>query len=95
MIWEPLGVVWFSWLAVRMVAVTLPPSVSWRWITGLALLRGIGFTMSLFILELAFLDEDRLRVAKLEILSASVVAGVGEWMMLRQLTTQQTPGTES
>ena len=47
---------------------------------------GIGFTMSLFIAGLAFVDEERLKIAKLAILSASLVAGGGGWLMLRQLT---------
>ncbi len=92
---KPIGIVGVSWLAVRMGVATLPSGVSWRWITGLACLAGIGFTMSLFIAGLAFVDEDQLKTAKLAILSASLVAGVGGWLMLRQLTRRaedQPPG---
>lgn len=82
---KPIGIVGFSWLAVRVGAATLPSDVSWRSIAGLACLAGIGFTMSHFIAGLAFADESQLKTAKLAILSASFVAGVGGWLMLRQL----------
>jgi NhaA family Na+:H+ antiporter len=58
-------------------------SESLHWWTNDALL---GFTMSLFIAGLAFVDEDQLKTAKLAILTASLVAGAGGWLMLRQLT---------
>ncbi len=83
---KPIGIVGFSWLAVRVGVATLPSGVSWRWITGLACLAGIGFTMSLFIAGLAFADEAQLKTAKLAILAASLIAGAGGWLMLRQLT---------
>lgn len=88
---KPLGVVGFSWLAVRMGLTTLPTSISWRWITGLALLAGIGFTMSLFISGLSFADEDRMRVAKLGILAASLIAGTGGWLVLRHSKNAESP----
>jgi NhaA family Na+:H+ antiporter len=91
---KPLGVVSFSWLAVRTGIATLPTGVSWRWIAGMAFLAGIGFTMSLFISGLAFVDQERLRVAKLAILAASVVAGAVGWMLLHRLTTRRTSNTE-
>lgn len=81
---KPIGIVSFSWLAVRMGLATLPSGVSWRRITGLACLAGIGFTMSLFIAGLAFADEAELKTAKLAILTASLIAGVGGWLMLRR-----------
>lgn len=80
---KPIGIVGFSWLAVRAGMATLPSGVSWGQITGLACLAGIGFTMSLFIAGLAFADEAQLRTAKLAILSASLIAGVGGWLLLR------------
>ena len=83
---KPIGIVGFSWLAVRVGAATLPSGISWRWITGLACLAGIGFTMSLFIAGLAFVDEAQLKTAKLAVLAASLVAGACGWLTLRQLT---------
>jgi len=83
---KPIGIVGFSWLAVRLGIATLPQGVSWRWISGLSCLAGIGFTMSLFIAGLAFIDETQLKTAKLAILSASLIAGATGWLILAQLT---------
>jgi NhaA family Na+:H+ antiporter len=64
----------------------LPDGIGWRAIGGVAMLGGIGFTMSLFISALAFpahpeLDEQ----AKIGIFAASVVAGLLGWLSLRKL----------
>jgi NhaA family Na+:H+ antiporter len=80
---KQVGVTLFAWLAVRTGLASLPADVSWRQIYGAGWLAGIGFTMSLFIAGLAFDDEALLSVAKLGILTASVVAGVVGWLLLR------------
>jgi NhaA family Na+:H+ antiporter len=74
---KPVGIVLFSWIAVRTRVADLPAGVSWTQVTGVGALCGIGFTMSLFIAGLAFPDPALLRDAKLGILGASLVAGVG------------------
>jgi NhaA family Na+:H+ antiporter len=51
---KQIGVLAFCWLAVRLRVASLPDGVGWRHLHGLALLCGIGFTMSLFIASLAF-----------------------------------------
>jgi NhaA family Na+:H+ antiporter len=79
---KPVGVVLFSWLAVRLGMAALPSGVSWRSIFGVSLLCGIGFTMALFIAGLAFQDPTRLDVAKLAILAASMVSGVAGYLWL-------------
>jgi len=56
----------------------------WGHVYGAAWLGGIGFTMSLFIANLAFAGTDWLSSAKLGILGASVVAGGAGWAILRQ-----------
>ncbi len=73
---KPLGVLGFSWLAIKLGVASLPEGVGWRAMTGAALLAGIGFTMSLFIGGLAFEENGLLDQAKLGILAASVVAAV-------------------
>jgi NhaA family Na+:H+ antiporter len=50
--------------------------VDWRQIYGASCLAGIGFTMSLFVTQLAFDDEELISAAKLGVLSASFVAAV-------------------
>ncbi|MEJ7631194.1 MAG: Na+/H+ antiporter NhaA [Rubrobacteraceae bacterium] len=73
---KPLGVLAFSWLAIKTGMASLPQGVGWRAMTGAGLLAGIGFTMSLFVGGLAFDGGEMLESAKLGILSASVVAAV-------------------
>ncbi|MGF6395424.1 Na+/H+ antiporter NhaA [Pseudomonas plecoglossicida] len=73
---KPLGIVLVSWLMVRLGWCALPDGVTWRSITLIGLLAGIGFTMSIFIANLAFADPGALGAAKLGVLSGSVVAAV-------------------
>jgi NhaA family Na+:H+ antiporter len=61
--------------------------VGWRHIYGAGWLAGIGFTMSLFVADLAFAEAGEaglLTAAKLGILVASLIAGVGGWLILRR-----------
>lgn len=77
------GILLFTWLMVKSGLAKLPASVSWRHITGIALLAGVGFTMSLFISNLAFDKALFVEQAKYGILTASVVAGVSGVLILR------------
>lgn len=72
---KPLGIFTLTWLAARLGLVRLPAGMGWGDVLGLGLIAGIGFTVSLFIAELAFGGEARLESAKLGILGASVTAG--------------------
>jgi len=74
---KPIGVFGATWIAVKLGLGELPPRVRWQHIHGAAWLAGIGFTMALFIANLAFAsDAAALDAAKLGVLGASVVAGV-------------------
>lgn len=73
---KPLGIIGVSWLVVRLGWCSLPPQVNWRGITLIGLLAGIGFTMSIFIANLAYSDPASLGAAKLGVLSGSVIAAV-------------------
>ncbi|RNC80428.1 MAG: Na+/H+ antiporter NhaA [Phycisphaera sp.] len=74
---KPIGVVLFCWLACKIGIAALPPMTTWRHIIGAGCLAGIGFTMALFIANLAFKgDALHLDAAKLGILSASLVATI-------------------
>ena len=73
---KPLGIVAFSWLAVRLRVASLPRGVSWGGVLVVGCVAGIGFTMALFIGALAFEDPSMLAVGKLSVLIASAVAGV-------------------
>ncbi len=73
---KPLGIVAFSWLAVRIGLASLPRGVSWAGVLIVGCVAGIGFTMSLFIGALAFMDASMLAIAKLTVLAASAFAGM-------------------
>jgi len=70
------GISLASWVAVRAGVARLPEGVRWRHLLGAAWLAGIGFTMSLFIAQLAFADAAHLEAAKLGILMASCICAV-------------------
>ena len=80
---KQLGITLFAWLAVNSGVSELPTGVSWRHVYGVGWLAGIGFTMSLFIADLAFSDGPLVDAAKLGVLAASLIAGVGGWTILR------------
>jgi NhaA family Na+:H+ antiporter len=81
---KQVGITLFSWLAVRLGLAQLPHGVQWRQIYGLGWLGGIGFTMSLFITELAFEETQLQDQAIMGILTASLIAGVCGYFILRQ-----------
>ncbi len=82
-----VGITLFTWLAVRFGLGVLPRRTGWRDIVGLGALAGIGFTVSLFITELAFTDEMLTDAAKLGIFVGSLVAGVLGYTLLRASPT--------
>ncbi|HUG13420.1 MAG TPA: Na+/H+ antiporter NhaA [Thermomicrobiales bacterium] len=80
---KQVGIMLLTFLMVRSGYTTLPHNVGWTQIYGASCLAGIGFTMSLFIADLAFLDSERLDIAKVGILTASVIAGIIGFAILR------------
>jgi Na+:H+ antiporter, NhaA family len=83
-----VGIVIFSRLTVWTGLASLPDKSSWTHLYGAALLGGIGFTMSLFISQLAFKDPVLDQYAKIGILSASVIAGTMGFLVLRFFTAK-------
>jgi Na+:H+ antiporter, NhaA family len=73
---KPIGVLGFVWLAVMTGITRLPSALSWPGLAGVGLLAGIGFTMSLFIANLAYGAGGELDQAKIGVLAASTVAAV-------------------
>jgi NhaA family Na+:H+ antiporter len=84
---KPIGVLTFSWLAVRSGIAMRPPDLSWAVLAGGGLLAGIGFTMALFIAHLAF-SESLINSAKLGIFLASGLSAVAGLGLLRWLPTR-------
>lgn len=83
---KPVGILLFSWLVVRLHWASMPVGATWNKLAGVAMLGGIGFTMSIFIDNLAFAgDAGLVSLGKIAILVASVLAGVlGSLMLLRK-----------
>ena len=79
---KPLGIMTSSALAVRLRIGVLPAGVALRHLMGLSLIAGIGFTVSLFVADLAFAGE-LLGEAKVAILAASVLAAAGGSILVR------------
>ncbi|MHC5114963.1 MAG: Na+/H+ antiporter NhaA [Planctomycetota bacterium] len=82
---KPVGVMLFTWIAVKSGFGDLPKGANWRQVLGAGFLAGIGFTMSLFIANLAFRyeeEQDLLLLAKVGILGGSLIAGIVGFVLL-------------
>tara|TARA_R110002033_G_scaffold10172_8_gene33409 strand:- start:17322 stop:18611 length:1290 start_codon:yes stop_codon:yes gene_type:complete len=73
---KPIGIFGFTYLATKLNLVKKPDNISWYEIIAVGFLGGIGFTMSIFITHLAFLDETVISAVKLGIFVASFIAAV-------------------
>lgn len=80
---KPIGIFLMTFVAVRFGFSSLPAGVNWSQVAGAGMLGGVGFTVALFITELAFTDADLVAEAKMGILAASVVAGTIGFLYLR------------
>lgn len=76
LIGKPIGVFGFTYLATKLKIISKPDNISWYEIFAVGFLAGIGFTMSIFITHLAFLDESTISAVKLGVFAASFLAAV-------------------
>lgn len=84
LIGKQVGILGLAWLAVKSGIARLPEGVGWLQVWGLSLIAGIGFTMSLFIGNLAFVDPAQINAVKLGVLSGSIIAALlGVLILLR------------
>jgi NhaA family Na+:H+ antiporter len=81
---KAIGVTGFVWIATKVKFLFLPENISWKHIIGVGLLAGVGFTMSIFITDLAFKDQDLVEKAKIGILVASLISGISGLLLLRK-----------
>jgi NhaA family Na+:H+ antiporter len=87
---KPIGITLMTWLAVKSGKGFLPQGVNWLQVVGAGCLAGIGFTMSLFIADLAWNDEALIANAKIGILTASLISGILGFVLLsRSLPTKE------
>jgi Na+:H+ antiporter, NhaA family len=88
---KTVGVTLFSLLAVKTGLCQLPANFNWRHIVGAGMLGGIGFTMSIFITNLAFTgDAASINASKMAILAASLTAGISGFVWLRVFAKSET-----
>lgn len=90
-----IGVFLFTKLMVVLKVCKLPAGIGWSHVFGLGFLAAIGFTMSLFITDLAYDNEAYLVQAKMGILSASIVAGLIGYFYLKVIGNKIEPHTEA
>jgi len=90
MIGKPVGVLMASWLSLRLSIALLPAGLTYRHLVVLGIVAGVGFTMALFVAQLAFSDVRLLAAAKLGVLAASGAAGLAAILLGRVLLAQST-----
>lgn len=88
---KAIGVTGFAWLVVKLGWGRLPSGIGWQHMIGTATLAGIGFTVALFIGDLAFTDNAVIDLAKIGIFTGSIVAGVLGYLILRSTPERNQP----
>ncbi len=83
---KQLGIMTATWAATRLGAAHLPRDVTWPQIYGVAVIAGIGFTMSLFVTVLAFPSQEIAANAKLAVLTASALSATVGLIILHAAT---------
>ena len=78
-----IGIMLLSFFAIKLKLADLPENVNYMQLFGVSLLGGLGFTMSLFISNLAFEDENLVTAAKMGVIIGSLIAGVLGYIVLR------------
>ncbi len=84
LIGKVVGIVFFTWILVKLKVAPFPKGMNIRNLFGLGLLASIGFTMSLFITSLAFTDQEHITQAKIGIFAASIIGGVLGYLVLNK-----------
>ncbi|MFZ0663891.1 MAG: Na+/H+ antiporter NhaA [Acidobacteriaceae bacterium] len=85
---KPVGILSTCWLTVKLRIAELPRAINWTQLAGVAVLAGIGFTVSLFIGGLAFRGPAPVDDAKTAILLASLISGLAGLVLLKRVVPQ-------
>lgn len=80
---KPLGIVGFAFTSTKLGWANFPEQINFHHIIGMGLLGGIGFTVALFIAQLAFQGDQAYEYARTAVLGASVVSGIAGYVYLR------------
>jgi NhaA family Na+:H+ antiporter len=83
LIGKSVGIIAFSYLAVRTKIAVMADDLTWTGIAGVGILAGLGFTVALFISGLSFEDDAMVATAKVAVLAASLAAGLIGYIYLR------------
>jgi Na+:H+ antiporter, NhaA family len=81
---KQIGIFFSSWLIIKSGMAKLPENTNFQQIYGVSIIAGIGFTMSLFIGNLAFADPLMQEQVKLGVLSGTALSTIFGWLVLRQ-----------
>ncbi|MDD2490829.1 MAG: Na+/H+ antiporter NhaA [Bacteroidales bacterium] len=73
---KPFGIFIASWIAVKLKIAVLPGDMTWSHVFSVGIIAGIGFTMSIFIDNLAFTDQNVINMGKMTIIGTSFIAAV-------------------
>ncbi|HHH20168.1 MAG TPA: Na+/H+ antiporter NhaA [Campylobacterales bacterium] len=93
LIGKPIGIVGFVWLATQLKIAQLPEGMNFGQVLSAGFLAGIGFTMSIFIAHLAFVDEAMIASAKIAVLGTSFIAAIiGVVLILKNTRAVQGEG---
>ena len=92
---KQIGVFGMTWLAFRLGLVRMPEGTTLPMFYGVALLTGVGFTMSLFIGGLAFDNAEYITMVKLGVLAGSLVSGLGGYGVLRWALGRNAPAASA
>ena len=88
---KQVGIFGTAWVAVALGIAQLPQGVTWAQLHAVAILAGMGFTMSLFVASLAFVSPAVLASAKLSILSGSLISGIVGLSLIYMTTARTRP----
>ena len=86
---KQIGIFSFSYLAVKLKVASEPEGVSWKKIYAASIIAGIGFTMSLFIANLAFNSPELLNISKVGILTGSLLSGIVGFIILKSALSKK------
>lgn len=86
---KPLGILLFCWMLVKLKWGSLPEGTGWKHIIGAGFLAGIGFTMSIFISNLAFKDYAMIQNSKLAVLAGSLISCLAGLFFLYKATQKE------
>lgn len=86
---KPVGIFLFSLLAVRLGLAELPAGMNGRQLAGMGMIAGIGFTISIFMSTLAFNDPQTQTIAKVAVMTASLIAGIAGFLYLHRFSLKK------